>query len=87
MRKEVGACTKLFENFRENSLKRDLSKGTTANPPRFSLVNTFKFTGIKNVFVREVKLHCQKNCKASLKMHYKNNTDENRYANKTRVHS
>jgi hypothetical protein len=32
----------LFENFRENSLKRDLSNGTTANPPLFSLVNTFK---------------------------------------------
>jgi hypothetical protein len=32
----------LFENFRENSLKRDLSNGTTTNPPLFSLVNTFK---------------------------------------------
>jgi hypothetical protein len=29
-----------FENFRENSLKRDLSNDTTANPPLFSLVNT-----------------------------------------------
>jgi hypothetical protein len=37
-----GACTNLFENFRENSLKRDLSNNTTVNPPLFSLVNTFK---------------------------------------------
>jgi hypothetical protein len=39
-----GASTNLFENFRENSLKQDLSNDTTANPPLFSLVNTFKFT-------------------------------------------
>jgi hypothetical protein len=37
-----GACTNLFENFREKSLKGDLSNGTTVNPPLFSLVNTFK---------------------------------------------
>jgi hypothetical protein len=38
-----GAGTNLFENFRENSLKRGLSNDTTVNPPRFSLVNTFKY--------------------------------------------
>jgi hypothetical protein len=32
----------LFENFRDYSLKRDLSNDTTANPSLFSLVNTFK---------------------------------------------
>jgi hypothetical protein len=32
----------LFENHSENSLKPDLSNDTTANPPLFSLVNTFK---------------------------------------------
>jgi hypothetical protein len=37
-----GASTHLFENFRENSLKRDLSNDTTANTPLFSLANTFK---------------------------------------------
>jgi hypothetical protein len=37
-----GASTNLFENFRENSFKRDLSNKTTANPPLFSLANTFK---------------------------------------------
>jgi hypothetical protein len=31
----------LFKNFRENSLKRDLSNDTTANTPLFSLANTF----------------------------------------------
>jgi hypothetical protein len=36
------ASTHLFENFRENSLKRDLSNDTTANTPLFSLANTFK---------------------------------------------
>jgi hypothetical protein len=36
-----GASTNLFENFRENTLKRDLSNDSTANPPLFSLVNTF----------------------------------------------
>ncbi len=36
------ACTNLFENFRENSLKQNLSNDTTVNPPLFSLVNTFK---------------------------------------------
>jgi hypothetical protein len=39
-----GACTNLFENFSENSLKGDLSNDTTNNPPLFSLVNTFKGT-------------------------------------------
>ncbi len=34
-------CSNLFENFHENSLKRDLSNDTTVNPPLFSLVNTF----------------------------------------------
>jgi hypothetical protein len=37
-----GACTNLFENFREHSLKQVLSNDTTVNPSRFSLVNTFK---------------------------------------------
>jgi hypothetical protein len=37
-----GACTNSCENFRENSLKRDLSNDTTVNPPLFSLV--FKWT-------------------------------------------
>ncbi len=37
-----GACTDLFENFSDNSLKGDLSNNTTFNPPLFSLVNTFK---------------------------------------------
>ncbi len=36
-----GACTNLCDNFREISLKRDLSNDTTVNPPLFSLVNTF----------------------------------------------
>jgi hypothetical protein len=33
-----GACTDLFENHSENSLKEDLSNITTFNPPLFSLV-------------------------------------------------
>ncbi len=37
-----GACTDYFENFREISLKGDLSNDITLNPPLFSLVNTFK---------------------------------------------
>jgi hypothetical protein len=37
-----GACTNLFENFREQSLKRDLSNDTTFKPALFSLANTFK---------------------------------------------
>jgi hypothetical protein len=41
-----GACTNLFENFRENSLKGDLSNDTTVTPPLFSLVNTFKSTEV-----------------------------------------
>ncbi len=36
-----GASTNLFENFRENSLKGDLSNDTTANTPLFSFANTF----------------------------------------------
>jgi hypothetical protein len=36
-----GACTNLFENLSENSLKGDLSNDTTFNPPLFSLFNTF----------------------------------------------
>ncbi len=35
------ACTDSFENFREISLKGDLSNDITLNPPLFSLVNTF----------------------------------------------
>jgi len=41
-----GACTDSFENFRENSLKGDLSNDITLNPPLFSLVNTFKRTSL-----------------------------------------
>jgi len=37
-----GACTDLFENFSEISLKEDLSNATTFNPPFFSLVDTLK---------------------------------------------
>jgi hypothetical protein len=33
-----------FENFRENSLKGDLSNNITLNPPLFSLVNSFNKT-------------------------------------------
>jgi hypothetical protein len=36
-----GPCTNLFENFRDHSLKQDLSNNTTVNPSLFSLVNTF----------------------------------------------
>jgi hypothetical protein len=36
-----GARTNLFENFRKNSLKRDLSNVNTDNQPLFSLVDTF----------------------------------------------
>ncbi len=36
-----GACTDLFENLSENSLKGDLSNDTNFNPPLFSLGNTF----------------------------------------------
>ncbi len=36
-----GACTDLFENLSEISLKGDLSNATTFNPHLFSLVNTF----------------------------------------------
>ena len=41
-----GACTNLFENFREHSLKQDLSNDTTVNPPLFSLVNTFNLLSL-----------------------------------------
>ncbi len=41
---EDGACTDLFENLSENSLKVGLSNATTFNPPLFSLANTFKLT-------------------------------------------
>jgi hypothetical protein len=44
-------CTNCFENFREISLKRDLSNDTTANPPLFSWVNPFKDLG------QEVSVH------------------------------
>jgi hypothetical protein len=44
-----GANTNLFENFRENSLKRDLSNNTTVNPPLFSLVNTFNSTQLSQL--------------------------------------
>jgi len=37
-----GACTDFFENLSENTLKGDLSKTETFNPPLFSLVDTFK---------------------------------------------
>ncbi len=37
-----GACTDLFKNLSEISLKEDLSYATTFNQPLFSLVNTFK---------------------------------------------
>jgi hypothetical protein len=42
-----GAFTYLFENLSVNSLKEDISNATTFNPPLFSLVNTFKGTGIR----------------------------------------
>ncbi len=47
-----GACTDSFENFRENSLKGDLSNDITVNPPLFSLVNTFKHILMKYYVVR-----------------------------------
>ncbi len=39
---QAGACTDLFENLSEISLKGELSNATTFNPPLFSSVNTFK---------------------------------------------
>ncbi len=42
-----GACTDSFKNFREISLKGDLSNDVTLNPPLFSLVTTFKSILIK----------------------------------------
>jgi hypothetical protein len=46
---------RFFENFRENSLKGDLSNDITLNPPLFSLVNTFKAcsnTGFMKSYVK-----------------------------------
>ncbi len=40
---QEGACTDSYENFRENSLKGDLSNDITLNPPLLSLVNAFKW--------------------------------------------
>ncbi len=40
-RKGPAQCTYSLENFRENSLKGDISNDITLNPPLFSLVNTF----------------------------------------------
>jgi hypothetical protein len=41
-----GACTDLFENFSENSLKGDPSNNSTLNPPLFLLANTFNIVEI-----------------------------------------
>jgi hypothetical protein len=46
-----GACSNLFENFGEHSLKRDLSNDTTVNPPLFSLANNFKVRDASTVVV------------------------------------
>ncbi len=43
-----GACTDLFENLSEISLKGDLSNATTFNPALFSLVNTFNDASFKS---------------------------------------
>ncbi len=40
-RPQDGACSDLFENLSEISLKGDISNATTFKPPVFSLVNTF----------------------------------------------
>jgi hypothetical protein len=49
------ASTNLLENFRENNVKRDLSNDTNANPPLFSLVNTFKLiTTAEEKLFREI---------------------------------
>jgi hypothetical protein len=48
-----GACTDSFENFRDNSLKGDLSNDISLTPPLFSLVNTFK---VKKINL--AKYHC-----------------------------
>jgi hypothetical protein len=45
-----GDSINLFENFRENSFKRELSNDTTANPPLFSLVNTFKIKNLNSAY-------------------------------------
>ncbi len=41
-----GACTESSENFRDKSLKGDLSNDVTLNPPLLSLENTFKHFGV-----------------------------------------
>ncbi len=41
-----GACTDSFENFRENSLKGDISNDIFFNPSLFSLVDTFNRVGV-----------------------------------------
>ncbi len=46
-----GACTDSFENFRENSLKGDLSNDITLNPPLFSSVITFKSGNLDQILV------------------------------------
>jgi hypothetical protein len=38
-----GACTDLFGNLSENSLKGDLSNDNIVHPPLFSLFNTFNY--------------------------------------------
>jgi hypothetical protein len=52
-----GACTDSFENFRENSLKGDLSNDITLNPPLFSLVNTFKFRESAQMISKQNQLY------------------------------
>jgi hypothetical protein len=47
-----GASTNLFENFREISLKRVLSKDDTVNPSLFPLVNTFNVKTFEKTFER-----------------------------------
>jgi len=42
-----GACTESFENFRDKSLKGDLSNDVTLNPPLLSLENTFNGENLK----------------------------------------
>jgi hypothetical protein len=66
-----GTSTNLFGNFRENSLKRDLSNATTANPPLFSLVNTFN-------------MHCTHRLVCRKRMTKKRNTSIN-YSEKNRL--
>ncbi len=59
-----GACTDLFENLSENSLKGDLSNATTFNPPLFSLVDTFKipyYVKWSNIQIEERYIHINLN--------------------------